>query len=578
MERGRNSASISNRSKIIDLVTKFRRSNGDLQKQPERGPGPGKFDRKAFELKVEKAKNGALLVAVLHLLSRFFGYCALTWATVVLLGGFSSSLRILDFFLISCLLLLEGARLFIVQVFSKILSKTFFRESHRPEDFEFKDMQYSKANRMDMYGQAISGILAIASFISTMVRFGLHGDPPLSGVGSDKNRNLVYALYAFYLLVILNSFLGLSSAVLRPFLRARCDGVPTNNSLIKQNSLMRFHDEVYRMAMNDGIVEADQLDILEFAYAKLSSDYKRNIRPPLMKAQNKDLFCYLYHNQQGIAMTCEYLSSTDVWKQLVAANLPGFWAEEPRIESQVALFWALQKRVYGAGKDAESALNSIEFLGQTWANLAESKTYPFLINDPASGKNIVDTLVYLLLDPIRPTLLFQLRAFEACCRNTQVLQHIFGGRSPQEAQGLCQQLQGMIAGNQQHGIPEAEANLREICFKLFTYVSKKGIWMTTKIYAGHALLSLLCYGEGEMASDVLTSLQGPVKEFIDPAKAQGEGGRRPYFWLNDVILVEKIRKKLRMEGYGDNWGKVLIRGPDGTELALRDALAQIEHL
>ncbi|MCO5591120.1 hypothetical protein L7F22_045098 [Adiantum nelumboides] len=122
-------------------------------------PSPSQI-KEAFE--VLGAKNGTLLVAVLHLLSRFFGFYALTWAIVVLLGGFASTLCTLDFFLV----LVKSARLFIVQVFSKILKKTFFRKSHHLEDFVFKDMQYSTTNCMEMVGQVVSGILASASFIA----------------------------------------------------------------------------------------------------------------------------------------------------------------------------------------------------------------------------------------------------------------------------------------------------------------------------------------------------------------------------------------------------------------------------
>ncbi|KAI5059735.1 hypothetical protein GOP47_0026054 [Adiantum capillus-veneris] len=530
--------------------------------------------RERFEASVTRAKSGALLVAALHLLSRFFGCCALTWATVVLLGGFSTSLRSLDFFLVSALLLLEGARLFIVQVFSKILSKTLFRESHRPEEFLFKDTQYDKANCLDILGQAISFIFVSVNLVITVGRFSLTGGYALSGDDSSKNWNTVYALYIFYVLVMVNSSLAILSALIRPSLRRRCDCQPSDKTSIQQNCLLSFHDEVYKTALGMGFPEADQLDILEFAYTKLSSDFKRNIRPPLIKAQNKDLICYLYHNQQGIALTCEYLKGADVWNMLVAANLPGFWAEEQRIEHQIALFWALRKRMYGAGKDAESALNSIECLAQTWSAMPMSKPYPFLINHPASTINIVDTLVQLLLEPIRPTLLFQLRAFEACCQNTQVLQHLYGGRSPQEAQELCQQLQATIAGGQ-HEI--AEVMLPEMCRKLFKYVSEKGIWMTTKIYAGNALLSLLCYGMGELGEDVIKTLQGPVEEFIDPARARGEEGKLPYFWFNDMIVVEKIRRKLQLPRYLW-WEGVRIRSPDGAELSLERALALLQDL
>ncbi|MCO5592051.1 hypothetical protein L7F22_046045 [Adiantum nelumboides] len=540
-------------------------SHGDLHTQPASSPSQ---ILDIFESRVRRAKRGALLVAGLHSFTRFLGICSLFWATIVLLGGLASSLRTLDFFLITALVLLEGAGLFTTQTFSKVFSETLFRESHRPQDFQFRDTQYDQANRLDSFGQSISFIFATASLIITNTRVALSGDD------TTKNRNVVYALYLFYMLVTVNSSLSMFSAFLRPSLRRKCDGWTSDSGRIKQSSLMNFHDEVYKMAMDVGFSEAHQLEILEVAFTKLANDYKRNIRPPLIKAQNKDLICYLYHNQQGIALSCEYLKGADVWKKLVAANLPGFWAGEPRIELQVVLFWALRKRMYGAGKDSESALNSIECLGHAWSDMPKFKPYPFLINDPASATNIVDTLVHLLLEPIRPTLLFQLRAFEACCQNTQVLQHIYKGRTPQEAQGLCKKLQVMIVGGQ-HEIDETV--LPELCCKLFKYLSEKGIWMATKIYAGSALLSLLCYGSEELGEEAMKALQGPVEEFIDPAKASGNEGKRPYFWFNDMLVVETMRKKLQLPRY-ERWSGVWIRSPDGVELSLERALALLKGL
>lgn len=546
--------------------------NGDRQQQAEKSPSPSEL-RDDFEMKVRRAKIGAILVSVLHQLSRFFGLCALTWATVVLLGGFAASLRTLDFFMVSSLLLLEGARLVIVHAFSNILSRTLFRESDSPEEFKFKDMQSFIANLLNITGQVMSSLLASTTLVSGIARFIFTRSHGLSGNSSDKGSNLVYALYIFYVLVMGNSFLAILSGLLRPWLRCRCDGEPS------QNCLMAFHDEVYKKAINVGFQEADQIDILEFAYTKLSSDYRRNIRPPLIKAQNKDLIRYLYHNQQGIAMACEYLSSTDVWKQVVAANLPGFWVEESKIELQVALFWALRRKMYGAGKDAESALNSIEALGKKWAAMSKPP-HPFLINAPDSvtnnivhmdsATNIVDTLVQLLLKPIRPTLLFQLRAFEACCRNSQVVQHLYGGHSPEEAQEMCQELQNMIVSRQQE---KSEAPLQELCRKLFKDVKENGIRTTTKIYAGNALLSLLRYGTGKVGEEAMKSLREPVEKFLDPAKEQGNGRKRPYFWLEEMILVEEIREQLQLGMY-QRWEGVRIRSPDGTKLPLERALEE----
>eukprot|EP00249_Psilotum_nudum_P025643 c30383_g1_i1 orf=84-296(+) len=68
------------------------------------------FSVKEYEKKLEHVKKMAFVIVVLHNLTQFVGTCALTWATVVLLGGFASSLKKTHFYTVSVLLIIEAAR------------------------------------------------------------------------------------------------------------------------------------------------------------------------------------------------------------------------------------------------------------------------------------------------------------------------------------------------------------------------------------------------------------------------------------------------------------------------------------
>ncbi|MCO5610045.1 hypothetical protein L7F22_064280 [Adiantum nelumboides] len=270
-----------------------------------------------FEEQVRSSKKHALLVAGLQLASRFLGFCALTWATVVLLGGFAAALRLLGFYVISILLLLEGARLFIVHIFSKLLSRALFRELHRPEDFQFIDRQAIEAVRLDLMGQGLSLLLAAASLTSAIVRLSLtaHGHPlsenTVPASPGRSRSNLPASLRIFYAMVICNSTSAFASSSLRPLLRPCYPGnacvslaaclFRRSRPCSQQDSLMCFHDEVYKTAIEMGLPEAERLEILEFGFTKLASDYKRNIRPPLIRELNKDLIQYMYNSQYGMA-------------------------------------------------------------------------------------------------------------------------------------------------------------------------------------------------------------------------------------------------------------------------------------
>lgn len=519
----------------------------------------------AYEARLRTMKNGALFVAGLQKISRFFGICALTWATVVLLGGFASALKPLDFYLVSILLLLEALRLSTTQVFSKLLSKTLFREHHRPEQFKFKDLQYFWARRLDLLGQCSSCLVAIVGLVLAAVRFhitGHHGftETDKSDQSPDQSQsNLSPALYTFYMLVILNSATAIASAFCRLFFRQFLG--PSSD-----DSLMCYHDEVYRTAMNVGMPEADDIDIFEFAFKKLASDHMRSIRPLTIKARNRDLIKYIYNSPNGVGVTCEHLTSSDVWKQVAAANLPGFWEGESRIERQVALFWALRGKLYGAGKVAEAAANSIQCLSKAWARQETiGERHPFLISDPSKSNrvNVVDTLIDLLLHPIRSSLLFQLRALEGCCRSRPVLKHIYD-QSRREHHVLWQDLQNLIAPNNdgEHHAPLSMPE--ELCLKLQKIVGdppRNSVpRQTTKMYAANTLHALLRFG-GELAGNVKESLQGMVQEHIDPAKFMGNG---EYVWQDEKDMLNTLRLSLGLARY-EHWDRVRIVGPHGLD-------------
>ncbi|MCO5583076.1 hypothetical protein L7F22_036983 [Adiantum nelumboides] len=147
-----------------------------------------------------------------------------------------------------------------------------------------------------------------------------------------------------------------------------------------------------------------------------------------------------------------------------------------------------------------------------------NKPYPFLINDPAAGSNVVDTLVDLLLEPIRPTLVFQLRALEACCHHPQVIRHLYGSEERKGAEA-CAALQALIlasevaqrgvAGPRMLPIGQGLSRLQTLCCRLQAIVAGGAgdAWTTSNIYAGNTLVSLLCQaGEQELGQEIVACL------------------------------------------------------------------------
>ena len=80
-------------------------------------------------------KKKALWAAALYKLSRYSDICILAWATLVLLGGFVSSLKQADFYLLFFLLLLQALHFTLSSTFQSLPSAHLFLESHNPNDF-----------------------------------------------------------------------------------------------------------------------------------------------------------------------------------------------------------------------------------------------------------------------------------------------------------------------------------------------------------------------------------------------------------------------------------------------------------
>ena len=99
-----------------------------------------------YEKSMLQMKKQALWAAALYKLSRYSDICILAWATLVLLGGFVSSLKQADFYLLFFLLLLQALHFTLSSTFQSLPSAHLFLESHHPNDFTHDDLQYTRAS------------------------------------------------------------------------------------------------------------------------------------------------------------------------------------------------------------------------------------------------------------------------------------------------------------------------------------------------------------------------------------------------------------------------------------------------
>ncbi|KAH7332015.1 hypothetical protein KP509_20G063900 [Ceratopteris richardii] len=566
-----------------------KRLEGQAHNAGKQAAGQNKLSRgdrpasKGFEVQAHNAKLTALLVAALHKISGILGVMALTWATVVLLGGFVSSLSIWDFYLISSLLLAESFRLFIIQIFIKLVSRILYRERTDPTRFEFTDKQPELVSFLNFLGQTLSAGVAFVCLLFIYYRIGIRGSPPFDG----GPKHLAPALWIFYMILILNFMIAIASAVLHLLFRSSQRRKEKLNGGKDMNSLTTFFDTIYRTAIEEGMTKAGEVDLLDFAFNKIASDLKRNIRPLVVSSRNREMIRHMYGNV-GIVMTCQYMKGDDLWKRLAAANLPGFWKDEDRIETKQELFWSLRDRVFGAGDDASASLNSIESLARSWAvDKNRWKPHPFLIDSPVDhGGKVFDTIVMLLLMETRSPLHFRIRAFEACCRDHRVLEYLYKQSAPNSEQpmdkGLISRCLHEIVLNEvrQQELPVekevknhegdrggnvgerdtrcnilSNSKLAELCIKLVKVLSPTSrARIFAKIYSARALMLLLQHGDKNRECEAAQ----PLKEWVDGSmKLEPTGtGRISYYMKDHIQAAENVRMWLELSPL--EWSSVKV--------------------
>ncbi|KAH7387293.1 hypothetical protein KP509_16G015200 [Ceratopteris richardii] len=178
--------------------------------------------------------------------------------------------------------------------------------------------------------------------------------------------------------------------------------------------------------------KAKKMDLTDLGFRTIAASMKRGNHPLAVRQYSERLNDYIY-NQPGCGRrVCEYLKSENLWLRAAAASLPGFWVTQRKITSQKELYWRIREVMHGGDKDAECVISSVQFrsvqfLATHWIEkrVDHKHEYPFLLGDPVSGTNMVDTLVYTVSQRIRPTLSFQVKALAACCRDHLVLERFY---------------------------------------------------------------------------------------------------------------------------------------------------------
>ncbi|KAH7315116.1 hypothetical protein KP509_21G035100 [Ceratopteris richardii] len=528
--------------------------------------------KESFEEEASRVKLQALWSATMNKYLNFLCVALLTWATVVVLGGFVGDLSAWDFYLVTVMAFAQILQLFILRVNTRLLPYIIFtNKTVSKQRFDF-DWQHVLAKLLYIYVQVAITCICTGFLCATVLRVSKIRSHPLP----HGTRNLAHSLWIFYTLAFILSIVGILSALFR-----------VSYESIRHRNLDGYYDMILREAARHGLVEASKVQLADCAFAKICESLKAGVHPLVVQRNNRQLIHYLYSQRGGICMACEILKSGDLWMRAAAACLPGFWVGEQTIKMQNELFWGLREVMYGGDVDAEFAISSVQYLAGSWSDKISDldQKHPFLADDPMAGTNIVDTLVEIILRKIRPTLSFQIKALAACCRHPLVLQHFYQNHVRElstaidtsertSRSNIGRRLEVLVVSEEQRRLERKDcavnnqsnsllhkSKLERLCMKLCDIISpsKNIVSIGTKIHAMELLLSLLLYGNNSVQNDALQvlvtiaeSMVGAIGQNISPID------------LESIKSMERVRCLLSLEQVQE-WHKMEVLVPESSD-------------
>lgn len=290
-----------------------------------------------YEAKLHRVKRMAVITATIHSFGKFLGYCALTWASVVILGGYVPNLNKHDFFAVTVLVLVEAFRVAVSTFFANIVTRNLVYRTNNPTKLRYDDSDRQRiiaiARVAGPAGQAIAFTFTI---IISVQRF----PHPSGKENSSSFDGLRHSLRIFYSLVVLHGIVSVFGALHSIILVPLC---------VTSYSLRTYYDRVVWRGMCNGLLQACDFDFLKFAFEVQAHEYRRNMRAPVVRALYEDLLKYLFWHSKGFAVALIALDSSDSFEQEAAANIVGLWTkldtEGCRIRLQVRLLSKLADMV-----------------------------------------------------------------------------------------------------------------------------------------------------------------------------------------------------------------------------------------
>ncbi|KAH7387292.1 hypothetical protein KP509_16G015100 [Ceratopteris richardii] len=565
-------------------------------------------ERRMFERRLRAVKTMALIGASLYPVLNILDGVRRAKATLLLtrgieftvtnllrFGSFESTHSQWDFYLVTGVLIAHRLRLRSAEAWKKVFS----------DDNE--ENAYSRALPHFCH-RHLSFLANTTTFISLVHRVYSIDYRRAHPFSVRDQRDLMRSLFTLYILEIAVCCIHFVYLLITYFV----DLSHIMKNVINEESIVSLYFmEIFKEAVALGGMKAKKMDLTDLGFRTIAASMKRGNHPLAVRQYSERLNDYIYNQPGCVRRVCEYLKSENLWLRAAAASLPGFWVTQREITLQKELYWRLREVMHGGDKDAECAISSVQFLATHWIEkrVDLKHEYPFLLDDPVSGTNIVDTLVYTVSQRIRPTLSFQVKALAACCRHHLVLEHFYekldlelvhetGDSEPIPKGEVGKMLHelvisatvNMLEGDRTataHSRPDLEvqndhseqndskqlilrSRLGQLCMKLCEIIgtSNGNICFVTKIYASEALVRLLLHGRSPIEDDRRSVFEDMVNGIM---AAETRDSQK--IELEDVKTMERARQLLSLDAFR-KWNQFQVSGIDDDRYRFIDKLPQ----
>lgn len=331
-----------------------------------------------YESKLQKAKIMAFIANVMYSLNWFLGFCALTWASAVILGGLLTSLSQHDYYSVVALLLLEAVRLSIITFFAKFVTWKLVRGSADPQRLVYNDARRQRLQGIARILEQAVQLTVIA--ISVLVPIRRLGDlnsfsaMRIHAILIKDFDGLETSLYIFYVLVLVNGAIAGLAVIFSK------NVVPF---FVDSFSLRKYYETIVWKGMDEGLLHARDFELLSWTFQMQADEYRRNTRALVVKELYGDMMKFLYYHprHKGFEAAKVALESEDTFEREAAANIVGLWV---LLTAEVEESAAVKKDKKADGKTRASA-----------SAMAESKESGDKIN--ASSMSSANPLARLLI-------------------------------------------------------------------------------------------------------------------------------------------------------------------------------------